>query len=137
MVTAVVVFGGIGIWKGSIDLADLIVFLLYINNFTDPILRFGEIVQQYQQGFTGFERFMEIIETEPEIQDSANAIGIQNVRGHVEFRNVSFRYRDDHSMCLKISPEGDAGDYVAIVGSSGVGKTTYVPHPRFYEVRER
>lgn len=138
MVTAVVVFGGIGIWKGSIGLADLIVFLLYINNFTDPILRFGEIVQQYQQGFTGFERFMEIIETEPEIRDSIDAIEIINVEGYIEFRNVSFRYRDDHSHVLKnISLKVNAGDYVAIVGSSGVGKTTLCSLiPRFYEVRE-
>ena len=138
MVLAVVVFGGIWILKGSIGLADLIVFLLYISNFTDPILRFGEIVQQYQQGFSGFDRFMEILEIEPEIQDTPDAVEIKNVKGHVEFRNVSFRYRDDHSHVLKnISLQVHAGDYVAIVGSSGVGKTTLCSLiPRFYEVRE-
>ncbi len=138
MVLAVVVFGGIWILNGALELADLIVFLLYINSFTEPILRFGEIVQQYQQGFTGFERFMEILEIEPEIQDTAKALEIRNVKGYVEFRNVSFRYRDDHSHVLKnISLQVNAGDYVAIVGSSGVGKTTLCSLiPRFYEVRE-
>lgn len=138
MVLSVVVFGGVWILKGSIGLADLIVFLLYISNFTDPILRFGEIVQQYQQGFSGFERFMEILEIEPEIQDSPYAVEIKDVKGHVDFRNVSFRYRDDHSHVLKnISLQVHAGDYVAIVGSSGVGKTTLCSLiPRFYEVGE-
>jgi ATP-binding cassette subfamily B protein len=138
MLVAVVVFGGVRILNASIDLADLIIFLLYINNFIEPILRFGEIAQQYQQGFTGFERFMEIIEIEPEIQDAADAMEIRNVQGHVEFRNVSFRYRENHSHVLKnISLTVNAGDTIALVGSSGVGKTTLCSLiPRFYEVNE-
>lgn len=135
---ALIVFGGISISRASLDLPDLITFLLYIANFIEPIQKLTHMTEQFQEGITGFQRFMEIIETEPEIQDSANAIGIQNVRGHVEFRNVSFRYRDDHSHVLKdISLKVNAGDYVAIVGSSGVGKTTLCSLiPRFYEVRE-
>jgi ATP-binding cassette subfamily B protein len=139
MLVAVVVFGGASIAMGtSIDLADLIVFLLYIGNFIEPILRFGEIVQQYQQGFTGFERFMEILEIEPEIQDSDNAIELKNVQGKLEFRNVGFRYRDDYAHVLRnLSLEVNAGDTVALVGSSGVGKTTLCSLiPRFYEVTE-
>lgn len=138
MVLAVVVFGGIWILNGSIGLADLLVFLLYINNFTDPILRLDAIVQQYQQGFTGFARFMEILEIEPEIETSTGAVDIKDVKGNIELRNVSFRYRDDHSHVLKnISLQVNAGDYVAIVGSSGVGKTTLCSlMPRFYEVGE-
>jgi ATP-binding cassette subfamily B protein len=136
ILVTVVVFGAISILKGtSIDLADLIVFLLYINNFLEPIQRFSEIVQQYQQGFTGFERFMEILEIEPEIQDSENAVEIANVQGNVEFRNVTFRYREDHSYVLKnISLSAGAGDTIALVGTSGVGKTTLCSLiPRFYE----
>jgi ATP-binding cassette subfamily B protein len=135
---SVVIFGAVRILHSSIDLADLIVFLLYIGNFIEPILRFGEIVQQYQQGFTGFERFMEILEIEPEIQDLDNAIEIQNVKGRVDFRNVSFRYRDDHAHVLKnISLDVKTGETIAIVGSSGVGKTTLCSLiPRFYEVNE-
>jgi ATP-binding cassette subfamily B protein len=138
IVLAVVVFGSIWILNGSIGLADMLVFLLYISNFTDPILRFGEIVQQYQQGFSGFERFLEILEVEPEIETSRGAVEIEDVKGNIEFRNVSFRYRDDHSHVLKnISLQVHAGEYVAIVGSSGVGKTTLCSLlPRFYEVRE-
>ena len=138
IVLTVVVFGGIWILNGYIGLADLIVFLLYINNFTEPILRFGEIAQLYQQGFTGFERFIEILEVEPEIQNADHAMDIKDVKGDVEFRNVSFRYRDDRSHVLKnISLQVNAGDYVAIVGSSGAGKTTLCSLlPRFYEVHE-
>ncbi len=138
ILVAVVIFGSVRILHASIDLADLIVFLLYIGNFIEPILRFGEIVQQYQQGFTGFERFMEIMEVEPEIQDSANAIEMKNVQGNVEFKNVGFRYRDDHAHILKdISLNVRAGEYIALVGSSGVGKTTLCSLiPRFYEVSE-
>jgi len=138
ILVAVVIFGGVSILQASIDLADLIVFLLYIGNFIDPILRFGEIVQQYQQGFTGFERFMEILEIEPEIQDSADALEIANVKGNIEFKNVTFRYREDHAHVLKnLSLQVKAGETLALVGTSGVGKTTLCSLiPRFYEVSD-
>ena len=138
MVLVVVIFGSVWILHGSLGLADLIVFLLYINNVTDPILRLDGIVQQYQQGFAGFERFMQILAIEPEIDDPADTVEIKDVKGNVQFQNVSFRYRDDHSHVLKnISLHVNAGEYVAIVGSSGVGKTTLCSLiPRFYEVRE-
>ena len=139
MTITVVIVGGASIVTGaSLDLADLIVFLLYIGNFIEPILRFSEIIQQYQQGFTGFERFMEIIEIEPEIQDAAGAVEIQNAHGHVEFRNVGFRYKENHAHVLKnICLDVHAGETVALVGSSGVGKTTLCSLiPRFYEVSE-
>jgi ATP-binding cassette, subfamily B, bacterial len=138
ILASVLVFGGVSILNESINLADLLVFLLYIGNFIEPILRFGEIAQQYQQGFTGFERFMEILEIEPEIQDTASAIKLRNVQGNIEFRNVGFRYRENHAHVLKnISLEVKAGDTVALVGTSGVGKTTLCSLiPRFYEVGE-
>jgi ATP-binding cassette subfamily B protein len=107
-------------------------------NFIEPIQKLTHMTEQFQEGITGFARFMEILEIEPEIQDSPNAIEIRNVHGNVEFRNVSFRYRDDYAHVLKnISLEVKAGDTVAIVGSSGVGKTTLCSLiPRFYEVNE-
>lgn len=139
LITAtVVVLGGVSITKATLDLADLLVFLLYIGNFIEPVLRFGEIAQQYQQGFTGFERFMEILEIEPEIQDSPQAIELREVQGTIEFRNVSFRYREDRAHVLRgISLDVKAGEMIALVGSSGVGKTTLCSLiPRFYDVSE-
>ena len=134
----VIVVGGISITRASLDLPDLITFLLYIGNFIEPIQKLTHMTEQFQEGITGFQRFMDILEIQPEIQDSADAMEIGTVNGNVEFRNVSFRYRDDHSHVLKnISLQVDAGDYIAIVGSSGVGKTTLCSLiPRFYEVRE-
>jgi ATP-binding cassette subfamily B protein len=131
----VIVFGGVSITHATLDLADLITFLLYIDNFIEPIQKLTHMTEQFQEGITGFERFMEIMEIEPEIQDSANAVEIKNVQGDIEFRNVSFRYRDNHAHVLKnISLEANAGDYIALVGSSGVGKTTLCSLiPRFYE----
>jgi ATP-binding cassette subfamily B protein len=134
----VIVFGGISITRASLDLADLITFLLYIGNLIEPIQKLTHMTEQFQEGFTGFERFMEIMGVEPEIQDATDAIEIRNVQGNIEFRNVGFRYRDDHAHVLKnISLEVNAGDYIALVGSSGVGKTTLCSLiPRFYEVSE-
>ncbi len=134
----VIVFGGVGITNASLDLADLITFLLYIGNFIEPIQKLTHMTEQFQEGITGFERFMEIMEVEPEIQGPADAIEIKNVQGNVEFKNVGFRYREHHSHVLKnISLAVKAGDYIALVGSSGVGKTTLCSLiPRFYEVNE-
>jgi ATP-binding cassette subfamily B protein len=134
----VIVFGGVSITHATLDLADLITFLLYIDNFIEPIQKLTHMTEQFQEGITGFDRFMEIMEVEPDIQDSASAIEIRNVQGNIEFNNVSFRYRDDHAHVLKnISLEANAGDYIALVGSSGVGKTTLCSLvPRFYEVSE-
>jgi len=134
----VIVFGGVSITNASLDLADLITFLLYIGNFIEPIQKLTHMTEQFQEGLTGFERFMEILEVEPEIQDSANAIELKNVQGNVEFRNVGFRYRDDHAHVLKnLSLQGKAGEIIALVGSSGVGKTTLCSLiPRFYDVSE-
>jgi ATP-binding cassette, subfamily B, bacterial len=132
----VVVLGGISITKSTLDLADLVTFLLYIGNFIEPIQKLTHMTEQFQEGIASFNRFMEILEIEPEIRNAPDAIEMKTVRGTVEFKNVAFRYRDDHAHVLKnISLQVDAGDYVALVGSSGVGKTTLCSLiPRFYEV---
>lgn len=135
---AIIVFGGIGIVNTTLDLADLITFLLYIGNLTEPIQRISFITQQFQDGITCFERFMEILAVKPEIVDSPNAVDIRTVQGHIQFRNVVFRYREDHDEVLRnLSLDIQAGEYIALVGSSGVGKTTLCSLvPRFYDVSD-
>jgi ATP-binding cassette subfamily B protein len=134
----VIVVGGASITHASLDLADLITFLLYVGNFIEPIQKLTHMTEQFQEGITGFARFMDILEIEPEMQDSTDAIDLKNVQGNVQFKNVGFRYRDDHAHVLKnISMDVKAGEYVALVGSSGVGKTTLCSLiPRFYEVND-
>jgi ATP-binding cassette subfamily B protein len=134
----VVVFGGISITNSTLDLADLMTFLLYIGNFIEPIQKLTHMTEQFQEGIASFSRFMEILEIKPEIQDAPNAIELESVQGNIEFKNVGFRYRDSHPHVLKdISLQVKVGEYVALVGSSGVGKTTLCSLlPRFYEVNE-
>ena len=134
----VIVFGGASIVHASLDLADLITFLLYIGSLIEPIQKLTHVTQQFQEGVTGFERFMEIMEVAPEVQESGRAIELEQVQGNVEYVNVGFRYHENHSYVLKnISLAVKAGDYIALVGSSGVGKTTLCSLiPRFYEVSE-
>jgi len=137
MIIAVIVLGGASMAaEASLDLPDLITFLLYVGILIEPIQRFSNFTRLYQMGFTGFERFMEVLEVEPDIQDEPNATDITNVRGNVEFQNVSFKYKAEHDYVLRnISLSIKAGEYIAVVGSSGVGKTTLCSLiPRFYEI---
>ena len=136
LVIAVIVFGGVAILNASLDLPDLITFLLYVGILMEPIQRFSNFTRLYQEGIAGFERFMEVLEVEPDIQDSPNAMDLTNVRGSVEFRDVSFKYKEEHDYVLRnISLRIEAGEYIAVVGSSGVGKTTLCSLiPRFYEI---
>lgn len=136
MTIAVVIFGAVSIVKGSMDLADLLTFLLYIGILIEPIQRLGNFTRLYQEGITGFERFVEALEVEPTIQDAADAIELARVQGNIEFKNVSFKYKEGYDHVLKnISLNIKKGEYVALVGASGVGKTTLCSLiPRFYEV---
>ena len=136
MMVAVVIFGAASIVKGTLDLADLLTFLLYIGILIEPINRLGNFIRLYQEGITGFERFMEILEVEPDIKDAPDAIEVKNVQGNIEFNNVSFKYKEDYDHVLKhLSLNIKAGEYIALVGPSGVGKTTLCSLiPRFYEL---
>lgn len=135
---AVIVFGGVSIVHASLDLADLITFLLYIGYLIEPVQKLTHLTMQYQEGITGFERFMEIIETEPDIKDTASAIDLKPVYGNIEFRNVGFKYNENPDLVLNnLSLKVKSGDYLALVGPSGVGKTTLCSLlPRFYDVNE-
>jgi len=136
MTIAVIIFGGVSIVNGSLDLADLLTFSLYVGILIEPIRRFANFTRLYQEGITGFERFMEVLEVEPDIQDAANAIELTQVQGTVEFKDVSFKYKEDYDYVLKnLSLDIKVGEFVALVGASGVGKTTLCSLiPRFYEV---
>ncbi len=133
---AVIVLGAVRIAHAALDLADLVTFLLCVGILVDPIQRAVNFARLYQEGITGFSRFMDMLEVQPAIRDSAGAVELAQVRGNVEFRDVSFKYRDDHNYVVRnISLEIKVGDYVALVGASGVGKTTLCSLiPRFYEV---
>lgn len=102
----------------------------------EPIQRLGNFIRLYQQGVKGFNRFMDILEIEPDIQDTPNAEDLKQVRGEIEFKDVSFKYCEGQTHVLKnISLKINVGEYVALVGFSGVGKTTLCSLiPRFYEV---
>jgi ATP-binding cassette subfamily B protein len=132
----VVIFGGTGIVQADLDLADLVTYLLCVAILTDPIQRLVNFTKLYQEGITGFNRVMDILEIEPDIKDSAKAVEVRTVQGNIEFKNVSFRYKEDYDHVLKnVSLNIRAGEYVALVGYSGVGKTTLCSLiPRFYEV---
>lgn len=138
MTVTIVIFGAVSIVKGSLDLADLLTFLLYIVILTEPIQRLGNFIRVYQEGISGFNRFMEVLEVEPDIQDTPDAGNLTHVQGEIEFQNVSFRYKEDYDHILKnISLKINVGEYVALVGPSGAGKTTLCSLiPRFYEVSE-
>ena len=139
MVTVVViVVGGRLMTTGTIEATDLITFLLYINNFIEPVRKLINFAEQFQNGYSGFERFMEIMSVEPDIQDAKHAVEVKNLQGNIIFENVSFRYESTHEEVLRhVDLHVDAGDYVALVGASGVGKTTLCSLiPRFYEVTE-
>lgn len=137
LITVVVVtVGALLIANGGLDVTDLVTFLLYISVFTDPVRTLIDFTEQFQNGYSGFERFMEILSIQPDIQDEEDAIEMKNVHGNIDFTDVSFRYNENTSRVLRhINLHVDAGEYVALVGASGAGKTTLCSLiPRFYDV---
>ncbi len=128
--------GGALLVNDMVTVPDFIAFLLYINVFTEPIQTLIEFTEQFQNGYTGFERFIEILDTAPDITDAPDAEELTNVRGRIAFEDVSFRYSEAaHRVLRHINLNVEAGAYVALVGSSGGGKTTLCSLIlRFYDV---
>ena len=137
LITVVVLVVGVCMMlDGAVMLTDLITFLLYINNFTDPVKKLVTFTEQFQNGYSGFERFLEILSIAPDIKDKPEAVSVGQMKGEIEFKDVSFQYEEQNEKVLNhINLKVDAGDYMALVGPSGVGKTTMCSLiPRFYEV---
>ena len=132
----VIVAGGVLMVKGLVKVPDFITFLLYINVFTEPVRMIIDFTEQFQNGYTGFERFVEMISIEPDIKDREGAEVLTDVKGDITFEDVSFKYKEGaHRVLRHINLEVPAGSYVALVGSSGGGKTTLCSLiPRFYDV---
>lgn len=139
LVTVSVLLGGIGfLINGSLKVTDLITFVLYINNFTDPVKKLVSFTEQFQNGYSGFERFLEVMSIAPDIKDSKDAVTVQHMNGEIDFENVSFHYEGNEDKVLNnINLKVHQGDYMALVGPSGVGKTTLCSLlPRFYDVTQ-
>jgi len=134
----VLIAGAVLITQKGMPATDLITFLLYINNFTEPVKKLINFTEQFQNGYTGYERFQEILDVEPDITDTDDAVELQSIRGDIVFDNVSFQYKDGQETVLSnIDLNVKAGEYLALVGTSGGGKTTLCSLiPRFYDVAE-
>ena len=138
MYLVTLVFGGFLIAHGRMEASDLAMYALYIGIFISPIQILVELTEMMQKGLSGFRRFLEVVETKPEIVDAADAKPPKNVKGNVCYEDVSFHYSDDDTPVLShVSFEIPAGKSIALVGPSGSGKTTICSLlPRFYDVTE-
>lgn len=138
MYLVTLVFGGFLIAHGRMEVSDLAMYALYIGIFISPIQILVELTEMMQKGLSGFRRFLEVVETEPEIVDAADAKPLKNVKGNVCYEDVSFHYSDDDTPVLShVSFEIPAGKSIALVGPSGSGKTTICSLlPRFYDVTD-
>ncbi|MFD0871626.1 MULTISPECIES: ABC transporter ATP-binding protein [Paenibacillus] len=127
-----------GAWfyiKGRIELGEFMAFLLLSNIFFRPIEKINAVIESYPKGIAGFKRYVEIIDTEPDIADAKDAVAVDSLRGDIRFENVTFGYEPDRSILNGIHLSIRAGETVAFVGPSGAGKTTICSLlPRFYDV---
>ena len=135
MQVVVVAFGGFLIMRGKMDYINLITFSLYVSTFVTPVRKLAQFSEQYMQGAAGFERFLEIMRTEPEIRDKPGAEELGAVEGRIEYRDVSFAYGNGVPVLQHIDLRVEPGQCLAVVGPSGGGKTTLCQLlPRLYDV---
>ena len=132
----VIVCGGLMVTRGIVNVTDFVTFLLYINVFTDPVKTLIDFTEQFQNGSSGYERFIQMLDIMPDIEDAPDAVNLENVQGNISFEDVSFQYSKENGTVLEhIDLYVPAGEYVALVGPSGIGKSTLCSLiPRFYEV---
>ncbi len=131
----VIAFGGFLIMRGCLNYIDLITFTLYVSVFTSPVRRLTQFMETYMQGMAGLERFVGIMRTEPEVKDAPDAAVLSDVKGDIEYRDVSFHYGNGVPVLEDISIHITPGECFAVVGPSGGGKTTLCQLlPRFYDV---
>jgi len=129
--------GGFFVYRGYINIGDLVAYLLYINFFLQPIRKLTNFTQQFQDGMTGFERFVEIMKVKPSIVDKEDAVTLKEIKGKIEFKNVAFKYSEEKFVLSNINLAIMPGETMALVGPSGGGKTTLCQLiPRFYEVND-
>jgi len=130
-------FGGYFVYKGELGVIDLSTYFLYVAYFMQPIRRLTSFVEQYQSGMSGFKRFIELMDTKPDIVDSDNAREFKDVQGEIEFKNATFKYEGSEEILSNINLKIEKGKTLALVGPSGGGKTT-ICHliPRFYELNK-
>ncbi|MCS0653737.1 ABC transporter ATP-binding protein [Cytobacillus firmus] len=131
----VLVYGSWLSFSGQLSYGELVGFVLYVNVLLKPIDKISALMELYPKGMAGFKRFLEIIDTEPEIEDTKDAIEVESLRGDIRFQDVSFSYDEHKSVLEGIDLQINAGETVAFVGPSGAGKTTICSLiPRFYDV---
>ncbi len=130
----VLAYGGFLLFQGTITAGDIVGFLLYVSIFVQPIKRFSTLIENYQKGMSGFDRFYETINLKPDIKDSKTAINAGKLEGNIKFENVSFSYDRDNEVIKNMNLYIKKADQIALIGPSGVGKTTLLSLiPRFYE----
>jgi len=131
------VAGGYFVAKGRISYGDLVAYILFINQFLQPVKRLANFIEQLQKGMAGFKRFLEVMEIKPDIVDKEDAVGIESIKGDIRFENVGFSYDNKEHVLNNINLKVKQSETVAIVGPSGSGKTTLCNLiPRFYEISE-
>ncbi|MDP3058107.1 MAG: ABC transporter ATP-binding protein, partial [bacterium] len=130
-----IVFGGLFVYRGELSIGELMGFLLYVSMFLQPVRRITSLMEAYQRGMAGFRRFIDIMETSPDIADKPGAFALSVTKGDIVFDKVTFRYNEKSNVLSDVSFAVQAGETVAFVGPSGGGKTTLCSLiPRFYEI---